>query len=162
MKTKKAQAWGIDLTIAVIIFTVGLVFFYFHSLNQPGQGEQIVKSLTDDGKIIITSILSEGRPENWFPGDVVKIGILTDNKIDETKLNRFHILASTPAGYAHTRNLFNTKYDYYFFLDKNMTIIGGSIEGIGEKPVSYDNLVKITRLTIYEDKPITAYLYMWE
>ena len=162
MRLRKAQAWGIDLSIAAIIFTVGIVFFYFYSLNQPGQAEERIRELSNDGKIIISSILSEGNPENWYPGDVVKIGILTRNKINETKLNRFYTLASTGTGYERTRNLFNTEYDYYFFLESNMTTIAADVEGIGKKPLNPENLIKITRFTIYEEKPITAYIYMWE
>lgn len=161
MRLRKAQAWGIDLAIAIIIFTVGIVFFYFYSLNQPGQAEERIRELSDDGKIIISSILSEGKPENWYPGDVVKIGILSDNKINETKLDRFHTLAGTGAGYERTRNLFNTEHDYYFFLESNMTTIDPDVEGIGKKPLNPENLIKITRFTIYEEKPITAYIYMW-
>ena len=50
-----------------------------------------------------------------------------------------------------------------------MTTIGVDVDGIGKPGVSRNtgfddakNLVKITRYTIYRDKPMIAYLYIWE
>ena len=81
------------------------------------------------------------------------------NKINDTKLLRFHGLANSD--YERTKNLLNTKYDYYFFLEKNMTTIAANVGGIGKKPMDAENLVKISRFTVYEEKPITAYLYIY-
>jgi len=157
---KKGQAWGLDLTIAVIIFTVGLVFFYVYTLNQPGEAKETIDALFYEGGIIASSILSEGHPADWTPSNVVTIGILTDNKIDNTKLGGFYTLNAI--NYEKTKNLFNTRYDYYFFLEENMTTIAPNVKGIGKKPSNAKNLVKITRFTVYRDKPITAYLYVWD
>ncbi len=156
---KKAQAWGIDLVMALSIFAVGLVFFYFYTLNQPNEAEEAIEGLFYDGEIVASSILSEGHPTDWNTNNVITIGILTDNKINNTKLLYFYSLANTQ--YEKTQNLFNTNYEYYFFLDENMTTISQEVEGIGRKPVGEENLVKITRFTVYKDQPVTAYIYMW-
>ncbi len=156
---KHAQAWGIDLMIGVVIFTVAIVFFYFYALNNPAEAEEKLSALYYDGKIVSDSILSEGYPKSWTASDVVIPGILTNNKINETKLENFDNL-----DYERTKRLFNTRYNYYFFLNETM-IIGSPpspVQGIGMNPSSYKNLVKITRFTIYQDKPMTAYLYIWE
>lgn len=118
---KKAQAWGFDLMVAVAIFSIGITVFFIYSLNQPAQAKEILEKLSYDGKIITNSILSNGYPENWDSGNVVKIGILSDNKINETKLNRAYDLAKD--NYEETKNLFNTNYDYFFFLKDESEVI---------------------------------------
>ena len=162
---KRAQAGGFDLMVAVIIFTFGIVVFFIYSINQPAEAKETLEKLSYDGKIITDSILSEGYPENWDENNVIKTGILTDNKINQTKLDRFYSLTQTD--YQKTKQLFNTIYDYYFFLDEDMTINSLEVEGIGKSGTTRDNInseniVKITRFVVYEGKPMAAYLYVFE
>lgn len=158
--TKKSQAWGLDLIIASVIFTIAIVFFYLYTLNEPSEAQEAIESLFYDGRIIADSVLSEGYPKNWDLSNVVTTGILTNNKINETKLKNFNDLSST--NYTKTKQLFSTKYNYYFFLNETIVINGAEVLGIGKEPVNQKNLVKITRFTIYQGKPMTAYLYIWE
>jgi hypothetical protein len=164
LKEKKSQAWSIDLMVAIAIFSIGIVVFYAYSINGPGESEENMQNLFYDGEIITNTILSEGYPINWNETNVDKIGLLTDNKINKTKLEYFYDL--TQKDYEKTKLIFNTKYNYYLFFDKNITINSNSIEGIG-KPginknnINTENLIKITRITVFENKPATAYLYIW-
>jgi hypothetical protein len=157
----KAQAWGIDLAIASLLFTLGVFTFFIYTINQPTQGAETIEELFYDGKIISDSILSEGYPSYWDCSNVITIGILTKGEINTTKAERFYSLSQDD--YNKTKILFNTRYEYYFFLDKNITLptLSKEIEGIGKKPLNSKNLVKITRLTIYEKKPSTMNLYIW-
>ncbi len=163
---KKSQAWGIDLMVAVGIFSVAIVVFFVYSINQTSEARETLEDLLYNGKIISNSILSEGYPENWEEFNVIKIGVLDeDGKIDEEKLERFYNFVQTD--YPQTKNLFNTRYDYYFFLSENMTINLEEVEGVGKpefdmENIEVDNIIKITRFTIYKDKPVSAYLYIWE
>lgn len=169
MKNKKSQGWGMDLIIAVTIFAFGLVAFYIYSFNSPGEAKENLEKLSYDGKILANIILSEGRPANWDKTDVVKIGILSNNKINETKLQYFYDLTRTEADYMRTKNFFNINYDYYFYLSEDMILASGNVDGIGKPGTTRDigygnakNLVKITRYTIYKNKPTTVYFYIWE
>ncbi|MDP3026961.1 MAG: hypothetical protein Q8N63_04585 [Nanoarchaeota archaeon] len=169
MKSKTAQGWGMDLIIAVSIFTIGLVAFYIYSLNSPGEAKENLESLSYDGRILANTILSEGSPTGWDKTSVAKIGILTNNKINETKLQYFYELTNTSAGYNNTKQKFDINYDYYFYLNESMNINGNPVPGIGKPgfdrediPEDVKNLVKITRYTIYKNKPMTAYFYIWE
>lgn len=158
---KKSQAWGIDLMVAAAIFSMGIISFYMYTLNNTHEAEETVKSLYYDGSIISNSVLSDGYPPEWNSSTVTAVGILNKGKINETKLERFYLLSLSD--YEKTKNLFNTRYEYYFFLEKNMTINSNSVEGIGKKPNgSEKNLVKITRFTIYKNIPAEAYLYVWK
>ncbi len=165
MKNKKAQGWGMDLMVALSIFLIGIVIFYIYSLNNPNEAKENIENLFYDGESLTNILLSKGFPNSWNSTNVVKIGILSDNKINATKLERFYDLSQTE--YEKTKALFNTRYDYYFFLDENMTINSVPVEGIG-KPgatkttINAVNLIKVTRVVIYENKPVTAYLYIWE
>jgi|SRR3989338_10543838 len=167
----KAQGWGTDLVVAVTIFTLGLVAFYIYSLNSPGEAEEKINTLYYNGKILANTVLSEGYPISWNTDNVIKIGILSDNKINETKLKYFYELAKTELGYNKTKSKFDLSYDYYFYLNQDMEIDGVAepVKGIGKPdfdkeniPNNIKNLIKITRYTIYQNKPMTAYFYIWE
>jgi len=162
MKSKKAQAWGTDLIIAFIIFSFAIIFFYFYSFNYSNETEDILELLTYEGNFIADSILSPGYPDQWEESNVIEIGITTDGKINETKIKKFYQL--TQNNYNKTKQIFGTKYDYYFFMG---TPINSTTEGIGEPGTNStniiaSNLMKITRLTIYQNKPTTAYVYIFQ
>jgi hypothetical protein len=90
---KNGQAWGIDLMFAATMLIIGIVIFYFYSINYPTEGADTLALLEYDGKIITDSLLSEGYPNSWTQEDVVTIGLLSDNKINETKLENFYYLS---------------------------------------------------------------------
>lgn len=161
---KKAQAWGIDLMIAVIIFVFGATIFFLYTLNSDNS-ENNLEKLKYDGELIMNNILSSGSPLNWDSGNVIQIGIVDEGKINQTKLEKFYNL--TDNDYARTKHLFNTKYDYFFFLSEDMTVNSQQIQGIGKPGINKDNiqaedLIKVTRFTIYKDRPVQGYLYVWE
>ncbi|MFH1711593.1 MAG: hypothetical protein ABH840_04740 [Nanoarchaeota archaeon] len=161
---KKSQAWGIDLIIAVIIFTAGITFFYLYSLNSSGSEDKF-ETLSDEGKLVSSIILSDGEPIDWNSGNVRKLGILSNNEINETKLEMFYQIATSD--YSRTKILFNTGYDYLFFLSENMTIDSNLVQFIGKpgytpENIQSENVAKTSRFTIYKKKPVTAYLYLWE
>ena len=168
---KKAQGWGMDLVIAFIIFSIGIIVFYFYSINGVDESKELIEKLFYDGKIIAGTIISEGYPADWNSTNVVKIGIISNNKINDTKIELFYNMTwITTDGYNQTKRLFNTAYDYYFFLDKNITLSNGSqVDGIGahgfnRKTISGNvtDMIKVSRFTIYKDNPITAYVYIWK
>ncbi len=166
---KKAQAWGFDLMIALVIFIGGLVFFYTYSLNYQQESQEKLDEMLFEGDFIAESILSEGFPDDWNENNVVKVGITNNNKVNETKLENLYNLANANAnslGYAKTKSLLNTRYEFFFnFTDE---IIFGGVPilegGIGKNYAaqSYDNLIKINRFTIYRDEPVTLSLYVWD
>lgn len=126
----------------------------------PNEAEDIINKMNYQGNAISNSLLSEGYPLDWNGNNVATIGILSNERINQTKLERFSSLAS--ADYIKTKFIFNTRYEYYVSLSENFTINGNEIEGIGKKPANPKNLIKISRLTIYNNKPITFNLEVWE
>lgn len=157
---KRGQAWGFDLMAAMVIFIVGIIIFYFYTINTPLETEQTLETLSREGEIISNAILAEGFPENWNEQNVISPGILTKNKINDTKLERFNNL--TLNNYQKTKALFNTRYEYYIFTSKNFTINGEEIVGLGRIPSNEKNLIKISRLTVYKNSPVIFNVEIWE
>ncbi|MCH7850435.1 MAG: hypothetical protein IH845_02220 [Nanoarchaeota archaeon] len=160
----RGQAWGMDLMVATMIFTLALISFYLFSFNLNTGDKDQLDSLSFDGRIITNTLLSSGFPTDWTEFNVVEIGILTDDKIDESKLEKFYNFSRD--NYSMTKAAFNTKYDYYFFLDNNMTINSVNVDGIGKPGVnryniSATNLIKIERVVVYKNSPVGARLYIW-
>lgn len=164
LKNKKAQGWGIDLIVAVSIFVMCITILYFFSINYSSDTKEEFNILSDEAEIIMEEILSEGYPENWNKTNVIKIGIISEGKINQTKSEKFYNL--TQEDYGKTKRIFNTKYDYFFTLRENITLSSGEIKGIGKNETDVDNidaknLVRVERYTIYKNKPEKAYLYLW-
>jgi len=162
---KKAQIWGMDLMVGVIIFSIALTSFYFYTVNEVGGTEEKLGAIAFEARSITNTLLSSGYPEDWNSSNVIELGILSDGKINQTKLERFYDFASSD--YSGTKRTFNTIYDYYFFMNENMTIYSNPVEGIGKAGTTRDNvnaknLIKVNRIVVYNNKPVEAHLYLWE
>src|SRR3989344_1472737 len=105
MMEKKGQTWGLDLIMAVFIFVIGIFVFLIYSINYSGEATETFEKLSYDGEIIMKSILSEGSPKNWNEADVKMIGIISNNKINKTKLEQFYNF--TLSDYNKTKLIFN-------------------------------------------------------
>ena len=165
MKNKHAQIWSLDLMAGMMLFLVGIMIFFTYTLNQPSEAQDNFEMLFYDGKIIADSLMSSGYPQQWNSTSAITIGITDENRINETKLKNLYDI--TTVDYTSTKRLFNTKYDYYFFFEENMTIDSNEVEGIGKPNANKDNinarnLIKITRFTVYQNKTTPLYLYLWE
>ena len=71
---KKAQIWSIDLVAACVIFIIGIIVLYIYSINYLNQAQDSLDNLLHDGNVAAELLLREEYP-----------GILTDNKINQTK-----------------------------------------------------------------------------
>ncbi len=163
----RGQIWSLDLMAGLALFLVGITIFFIYSLNQPSQARENLEQLSYDGNIIADNLLSQGYPSNWNSSNVVVIGLTANKKIDQTKLENLYSMIYSQDDYNKTKNLFDTQYDYYFFLDKNMTINSSQIAGIGKPGIDPQNinakdLIKITRFIVYQNKTTPLYLYIWE
>ncbi len=166
---KKAQAWGFDMMIASIIFMSGIIIFYIYSLNYPKESHENLDKLFSEGDFLTESLLSEGLPADWNANNVIRIGLITENKINDTKLERFYTLAnsqSNPAGYAKSKSLLNTRYNFFMNFSEEIIINGTAIleKGIGKSPQGEQtkNIIKITRAAIYQNKIVSLNLYIWD
>lgn len=167
----KAQVWTTDFMISLLILVATLVIFARGITNITATGNEDLSPLIIEGRAISDQLMSEGYPTNWNLSNVANIGIVTNNRINDTKINAFYSM-----NYSDARKKFNTRYDFFVFvLDENNkpVNINGSY-GIGHSLVNatqdsitlgnLDNakLVKIARLTIHESKVRQAVVYIWD
>lgn len=156
---KKAQVWGLDLMIGVMIVLVGIISIYFYTINVFGDSQTILKGIHYDGDLISTQILSEGSPPNWTNENVRIPGILTNDKINQTKLDRFYNHSNN--NYRELKQLLGTTYEFYFNFSEIEVSHIGKIKGIGKEINNPDNLIKLERYTLYKNKPVKFNLYIW-
>ncbi|MGV8131324.1 MAG: hypothetical protein ACP5N7_04465 [Candidatus Pacearchaeota archaeon] len=160
MNHKKAQAWGFDIIVATGIFIVGIIAFFLYTINYPTGEQEKLEDLLYEGNTVANSLLSEGYPLNWTTSTVSKIGLLTENKIDQTKLEYFNELATTD--YARTKSILGTKYNYFINFSRPIEISGLEVEGIGFLSEETINSIKVSRVSIYQNKPISLEVQVWE
>ena len=159
MMKKKAQAWGFDVMVAVMVFFTGIVTFYLFALNYEQANPKNSAELKHDARIMADNLLSEGIPESWNISTVSTIGITKDNKIDQQKLENLYTLSQTE--YLSSRGLLHTRFDYFITLSEPIIIQGSNVDGIGKEPINASSVVRVTRFTIYQDKPVTMYVIAW-
>ncbi len=171
----KGQVWSLDLIVAVTIFIFGLIGIYLYALNINYHPEDIQNLMYKEGDLISSLILSEGYPENWETDNVKVPGILTNNLIDKAKIVNLYELSRTNEDYEMLRDLLDTKYDFYINFNRDIIINGESVSGIGKPGINLDKtssgyfinvenpefVIKVTRITIYENKPIRLDFYVW-
>ncbi|MCD4771194.1 hypothetical protein K8R30_02125 [archaeon] len=163
----RAQIWSFDLLAGMTLFLVGIVIFFVYSLNQPGQTQDTFELLSYEGNIVANNLMASGYPEKWNLTNVVTIGITDGNIINQTKLEQLYEMIYVQNNYTLTKHLLNTQYEYYFFLDENMTVNSTQVLGIGKPGATIDNvtaknLIKTTRYTVYQNKTTPLYIYTWE
>jgi hypothetical protein len=145
LKYKKAQVWSLDLLIAGIIFLIGVVILYNYAINYSSQSNSNLDELFYEGNLASDLILS---------GE--DMGILSNNAINQSKLDAFYNLDDSTK-----KSNLGIKSNFYFTLE-NLEIEGTPTAYVGIMNSSQvDNLIQITRLTIYKNKPIKFQLFVW-
>jgi len=158
---KKAQGWGIDLIIAFVIFFVGVFFIYTYAINNIGDSESVLNSLKSQAKTGSSLILNEGSPENWAgTNNTITPGILSENKVNQTKLDRFYNITDTEEEYIKTKLKLGVDEEFYFNFS-GIRANNSSIQGIGKKPVNEENLFKLERITVYRNKITKFNMFVW-
>lgn len=160
MVGKKAQAWGFDVIVATGIFIFGVIAFFLYTINYPTGEQDKLDDLLYEGNIIADNLLSEGYPENWTTSTVSKIGLLSNRVVDQEKLDYFNELSTTD--YERTKTIFGTKYNYFINFSTSIKISGNGIEGIGLFPTNHKNSIKVSRVSIYQNKPTSIEVQVWE
>ena len=158
MEEKKAQAWAFDMMVALAIFMAAIFLFFFFSINFKSEGEDNLNAMQYDGDAAADTLLSSGYPENWNTANVIIPGLLTNEKINQTKLDNFYAL-----DYNKAKSLLNINYNFCLNFSEPITISGsGTVPCIGQLDNNAENLITISRFTIYKNKPVLVKLYIWK
>jgi len=145
-KNKKAQAWSLDVSVAIVIFITGIIILYIYAINYTEQSNKDLNYLLYEGNTASELILNEGE-----------LGIISKGKINQTKLDNFYY-----SDYEDIRNKLKIRDNFYFLMD-DLEINGTQINYVGNKnTTSIDSLIKIDRFTIYKNKPVKFQLFIWK
>ena len=136
-----------------------MILFFFYSLNLPTERDDVFETLRYEGDAIGNSLLSDGYPKDWNVDSVVTIGLFDDGKINNTKLLLFKELAESD--YQITKQLFNIRNNYYVFFNEVIVVDGVNITGIGDSPDNPDNLARIGRVVVQNNKIKDMNIYVW-
>jgi hypothetical protein len=151
---KKAQVWFLDFVVGLLMFMVVVFVYYDYSNNLVDDSETDWDEMIIDSKTMSSSLMSMGYPNNWNETNVQRIGVLNSNyRLNQTKIERFVNMS-----YDTTKDIFNTRFKYYFFIqDKNDTIYFPA----GKFPTDHRYLVQTTRILIYNSSVYRMVLYIW-
>ncbi len=159
MIKKAGQAWGIDLMIAAAVIMVGMTLMYLYSYQLGSRGERQLDQMNAIGERVANTLLTTGQPENWNRTSVISIGILTEDKINQTKLDEWYSL--TQLDYNATKRMLRTGDDYFVNFTDQMLIAGDPVVGIGRIPSQPKNLIQVTRFSLYRNQPVTIRVVIW-
>ncbi|MCH8003183.1 MAG: hypothetical protein IH934_01000 [Nanoarchaeota archaeon] len=134
----KAQVWFTDFVIGMIVFSLVLISYYTYTTNISKEDSSATDNLISDAKIVSSSLISKGFPDNWDANTVTRIGFTDNyNRIDTTKFNEFNKL-----NYNKSKKLLGISNDYFlFFVNESgdvQNVEGYCGTGIGEVNITYD------------------------
>lgn len=159
MIKKRAQAFGLDVIVASSLFILAAATFFFYSLNHSNESGKTYDLMSYQGENLADTLLSEGYPENWNEINALQTGILTGEKVNESKLQEFYDMAYYD--YTKTKYLFKITDEYYINFSQPLTVRGTNVPFIGRYEANPDNLIKITRIINYENRPTKVFVYIW-
>ena len=143
---KKAQAWSLDLMVAIMIFMMGISILFFYALNFQSQISSDINRLEYEANSASSLLLKNEEP-----------GILSENKINQTKLEEFYYL-----NYSAQKSILGLENDFYAVMQE-LTINGTSQNYIGtQNDTAVNSIIKSSRVVIYQNKPIKFEVYVWK
>jgi len=172
---RKSQVWISDYTLSLLLFTLAVIISIKILINSFAVNTDFKELKTDAAKIS-EILLSEGYPPYWDNGnssDIIRLGLLTGERLSESKLIR--VMNASYINYTSLRPKLQTKYDFVVVFEKpngsliefnNLCVIGrpNSIADCTNPALNlpdYDNLVKLTRLVIYNSTITRMVIYTW-
>ncbi|MFP4424264.1 MAG: hypothetical protein ACLFP2_03440 [Candidatus Woesearchaeota archaeon] len=166
LTARKGQTWYMDLFLGMVIFMIAFTILLKSSTNLSSEKQDLSERIKIEGSLMSKMLLSEGIPGNWTNESVSQIGLLSNKRINATKVSNF-----TAIDYGRTRDLTRLLFDYHFHFTNGTDII--SINGrknFGYPGVNSTNvtnldpeyLLRINRLTIYNSSIVKMVLYLWQ
>lgn len=144
-KNKKGQVWSFDAAAGMIIFMAAMIVLFFYAIDYTNQSGIKIGDLSYQGNIAGEFILNEEH------------GILTSNKINQTKLDDFYYL-----NYSAKKSELGVKDDFYFTIP-DLEINGTPADYVGKiNGTVVKNVIQVTRFTIYKNKPVQLNIFIWD
>ncbi len=110
---KKSQIWYIDLSVALSIFLIMLVFS-FKFLSETYIFEKDNNMISEADRLS-AKLMTPGIPENWTNEDVISIGLTRENKLDTSKIN--YLINLSKESYPNVKAILSIKSDFIIFFE---------------------------------------------
>ena len=177
-RSRKSQVWISDYTFSLLLFILAAIISVKIIVNSFAMNTDFIQ-LKDDATKISEMLLSEGYPVDWNNETVIRPGLLTGKRLDPDKVAKAINLS-----YSALKPKLQTRYDFIVIFEEpggdmiefgNNCTIGSPdvpVNQSGTPPavdchnllfdtVKHDNLVKLSRLIIYDSRIIRMVVYTW-
>jgi hypothetical protein len=165
-KIKKGQASTTDFIVGLVLLIVGVLvgLTFIINLQPPSNFSSVKQEALTAGDYLV----SEGFPRQWTNETVIRIGLFSDDQLDENKVKELHLLS-----YPRLRSLLTINTQIYGYFEDNNGIIDIVNCGFGSPQVLVDahcnpdipsanNVVKITRFVAYNNSIIRMVVITWD
>jgi hypothetical protein len=178
---KKSQVWTIEyilsfiVFIAIILLSVKMIFGVY--------ANDALQNLQKESEFVSQYMLSEGYPDNWDNDTLIRVGLTTNDRLNDTKLLSFYSL-----NYSRTKDLMGIKSNYFAYFSNSSGIISifhilnssiSESDGCGYgyyavvkqyasqceidiSSLKYDDMVKISRITAFNGSIIQLNIILWK
>jgi hypothetical protein len=153
----KGQSLSYDFFIASILFILSMALvlglFTYHNT----QTKDIKKA---NEAVNVADHLSEiwmrkGTPENWEPSNIVGIGLMSDSRLNQTKMNYLNDM-----GYNKVRSMAGVE-NYYFYLRVHDTT-NNTMFDFGEYPSDPTIASKTRRISMLNQTIVFVDTVVWK
>ena len=163
---RRAQTWVFDYLAGFLMF----VFLLFLSINlfQSIDARSDFDVVSREVDRVSVSLMSEGFPHNWSSVSVASPGILSDGKVNLSKLALFDSL-----GYSRSKSLMQVTGEYLFYFKNEsgvMSVGGLCVRGMHPAPFDcivpevsyfYEDLAWTERIVVLDSKIVSLVVVVW-
>jgi hypothetical protein len=159
---KKAQTWMFDFFVGFLIF-LGLLFLGLGLLRNVDNDSDFF-DVKKESERVSSILLSEGFPSNWNSSLVTSPGLLSEHRINVSKLEEFDSLQ-----YDKVKSLMSVHNNFVFYFENTSGIMnvsgkcfrGYDFSGCDVFDFNYENLAKTERIVILNSKIILMVVLSW-
>ena len=155
----KAQVFSIDFLVAVSIFllVLAVVMIYWSYTSIQIEETKTINEMIDKGYMISQVWFREGTPEYWDPNNVRDIGLLSDHRINETKMNYLNDI-----GYNRVKEIIGAApYEFRFNVSFTNCYGSGYSFPFGLYPTQASNVIRIQRAGILNSSIAIIEVLIW-
>lgn len=129
------------ITLVMIFIFITLVFTFADSISRAlTVDEDTFQLVQRENNRIGNTLLQPGYPTNWNDQNVERIGLTTNNRLNQSKINK-----AKATDYNEFQNLLGANYDVHINISAGQT---GSFQTIGRINSDADIIVTTTRKVI--------------
>lgn len=165
-RTRNAQVSTIDFITGLIIITIALILTanIISNIQQPSDFHHVKRQTIAASD----TLMSEGYPDQWNTTTVVRLGLLTGNELNKTKLEQAQALP-----YDDLRAALNGVTNIYWYYANKTNIINLTACGYGDPSILTNaaceptineegNIVRMDRFVTYNNTILRMVVLTWD